>query len=224
MSAIPNMKILATEAVCGMEESFPRSILVSQVHLLVHVIDEISLCGVVHSRWMFFLERFLKTLKDFVRLRARPEASMAEGWIVQEAFVYVSQYLASVDPSMPRLWTDEEDSRMHSHVPSGKGKTINMTRELRAQVDNFCLLNSVAMSKWVNMWTDAKRTRSNDREAWRRAHRGHRLPPYPPNLAMFPDLIDVEWVHKAMTDARRKGEQITTMEWEYARGCLPKVK
>ncbi|KAI5062400.1 hypothetical protein GOP47_0022939 [Adiantum capillus-veneris] len=36
---------------------------------------------------MLFLERFLKTLKDFVRLRSQLEASMAEGWIVQEAFV-----------------------------------------------------------------------------------------------------------------------------------------
>ena len=91
------------DAVCAIEEAFPRSILVSQVHLLLHLVDEVAICGVVHSRCMFFLERFLKTLKDFVRLRAQSEASMAEGWIVQEAFVYVSQYLFTLDPSLPRL-------------------------------------------------------------------------------------------------------------------------
>ena len=89
VSIIPSLKILAVEAVCGLEESFLCSILVNQVHLLVHHINEILSCGVVHTRWMFFLERFLKTLKDFVRLRARLEASMDKGWIVQEAFVNV---------------------------------------------------------------------------------------------------------------------------------------
>ena len=43
----------------------------------------------------------MKTLKDFVRQRAQPEGSMAEGWLVQEYFVYISEYLSRVDPSMP---------------------------------------------------------------------------------------------------------------------------
>ena len=60
---------------------------------------------------------------------------MAKRWIVQEAFVYVSvifltEYLASMDSSMPRIWTDEEDPHMHSHVPSGKGKGMIMDRNL----------------------------------------------------------------------------------------------
>ena len=60
--------LLAMEAVCAIEDAFLRSILVSQVYLILHLVDEIALCRVVHARWMFFLERFLKTLKDFVRL------------------------------------------------------------------------------------------------------------------------------------------------------------
>ena len=71
--AIPAARLLAIEATCAIEDAFPRSILVSQVHLLLHLVEEIAICGVVHSRWMFFLERFLKTLKDFVRLRSQPE-------------------------------------------------------------------------------------------------------------------------------------------------------
>ena len=78
IAAIPTARLLAVEAVCAIEDAFPRSILVSQVHLLVHLIDEIAICGIVHSRWMFFLEGFLKTLKDFVRQSAQPEASMVE--------------------------------------------------------------------------------------------------------------------------------------------------
>ena len=79
------MPTMAVEAVCLIEEAFPRSILSSQLHVVVHLIDEIAICGVVHSRWMFFLERFLKTLKGFVRQRARPECRMVEGWLVAKS-------------------------------------------------------------------------------------------------------------------------------------------
>ncbi|MCO5580231.1 hypothetical protein L7F22_034097 [Adiantum nelumboides] len=53
-----------------LEEHFPTSILNIQVHLLVHLVDEVEIAGTVHARWMFFLERFMKTLKGFVRQRA----------------------------------------------------------------------------------------------------------------------------------------------------------
>lgn len=223
ISAIPAARLLAVEAVCAIEDAFPRSILVSQVHILLHLIDEVAICGVVHSRWMFFLERFLKTLKDFVRLRAQPEASMAEGWIVQEAFVYVSQYLYTIDPTLPRLWTEEEDPKMHSNVPSGKGALFVMDREFQAIVNNHCLLNAPAMRKWVDMYIEARDTREREREAWKRTHGGRRAPPFPKELIKFPTLINVEWIHSAMTKAKAQGEQIRHGEWEYARGCLPKV-
>jgi hypothetical protein len=34
---------------------------------------------------MFFLEHFMKKLKDFVRQNAQPEGSMSEGWLNQES-------------------------------------------------------------------------------------------------------------------------------------------
>ena len=104
--------VMAVEVVCLVEETFPRTILTSQLHLIVHLVDEIALCGTVHARWMFFLERFMKTLKDFVRQSARPEGSMAKGWLIQESLVYILVFLGQVDSSLPRLWSNEEDLRM----------------------------------------------------------------------------------------------------------------
>ena len=71
---------------------------------------------------MFFIERFLKTLKGFSRQKACPEGSMAEGWLVQESFVYMSEYLSRVDPSMPCLWSMEVDKCMVSHVPQAQSR------------------------------------------------------------------------------------------------------
>lgn len=46
---------------------------------------------------MFSIERYLGTLKAYVRNRARLEGSIAEGYVVTEALNYHSQYLSNVD-------------------------------------------------------------------------------------------------------------------------------
>ena len=40
----------AIQIVCLLEEYFPTSILNIQVHLLVHLVDEVQLAGTVHDR------------------------------------------------------------------------------------------------------------------------------------------------------------------------------
>ena len=117
--SIDSAKLNVVEAVCMVEKYFPTSILTIQLHLLVHVVDEVALAGTVHSRWMFFLERFMKTQKGFVRQRARPEGSMAEGWLVQESLVFITEFLGMSDPEMPRLWSDNEDVRLIGDEPQG---------------------------------------------------------------------------------------------------------
>ena len=61
------------------EKTFPTSTLAIQIHILVHLVDEVAMAGVVSTRWIFFLERFMKTLKTFVHQILRLEGCMAEG-------------------------------------------------------------------------------------------------------------------------------------------------
>ena len=100
----------------------PTSFFDIQVHLLVHLVDEIKVVGVVSSRWMFFVERYMKTLKDFVHQRAQPKASMAKGWLVYESMHYITKYLSMVDSCSPRLWAENEDEKMDGEVLQGVGK------------------------------------------------------------------------------------------------------
>lgn len=51
----------------------------SQVHLWVHLVEDISLMGPVPYQWMFFVEGYMKTLKDFVCQKTTPRKSMSEG-------------------------------------------------------------------------------------------------------------------------------------------------
>jgi hypothetical protein len=39
------------------------------------------------------VERHLKSLKELVRQRERPEGSMVEGYMVYQSMVYISQYI-----------------------------------------------------------------------------------------------------------------------------------
>ena len=96
-----------------------------QVHLLVHIVDEVALASIVHARWMFFLKRFMKTLKGFVRQRARPKASMAEGWLAQESMAHIAEFLGRNDPlGAPQAWSNKEDDRVSGEVPQGNGRTM----------------------------------------------------------------------------------------------------
>jgi hypothetical protein len=61
------------------EKVLPTSFMDLQVHLLIHLPNEVELDGVLSCHWMFFLERYMKKLKGFVRKRAKPEGSMTEG-------------------------------------------------------------------------------------------------------------------------------------------------
>eukprot|EP00249_Psilotum_nudum_P001266 c13644_g1_i1 orf=68-310(+) len=75
IASIDKARVESIEVVCLLEKHFPSSIMTIQPHLLVHIVDEVAIAGTIHGRWMFYLERFMKTLKDFVRQRARPEGS-----------------------------------------------------------------------------------------------------------------------------------------------------
>ena len=81
------------EIVCLFEKELSMSFMDLQVHLLIHLVDEVELVGVVSCHWMFFLERYMKKLKGFVQQRAKPEGSMVEGYISYESFYYASEYI-----------------------------------------------------------------------------------------------------------------------------------
>ena len=64
---------------------------------------------------------------------------MAEGWLIQESLVYISEFLGQVDNSLPQLWSNEEDLRMTSIVPQdfvhyGVGWILRLEFELVREI------------------------------------------------------------------------------------------
>ena len=97
MEEIPRMRVLAAEVVCKLELAFPPSFFDCQVHLLVHLVDEVAIAGPVHCRWMYCLERYMAVLKGYIRNRARVEGGMASGYLVAKSMFYCSNILATID-------------------------------------------------------------------------------------------------------------------------------
>jgi hypothetical protein len=93
MASIPQWHQEIVEIVCMFEKELSTSFMDLQVHLLIHLVDEVELVRVVSCHWMFFLERYMKKLKGFVRQREKPKGSMEEGYISYESFYYASEYI-----------------------------------------------------------------------------------------------------------------------------------
>ena len=109
---IENMKQESYVVMALLQMQMPKSFFDGQVHILVHLVEDISLLDPVPYRWIFFVERYIKTLKNFVRQRAKPEGSMLEGYLLQKAMGILHDKIAQFDDFAPRVWKEEEDKRV----------------------------------------------------------------------------------------------------------------
>ncbi|KAI5343526.1 hypothetical protein L3X38_011402 [Prunus dulcis] len=81
---------------CLPEKYFPHSFFDIMVHLVVHLIREVHLCGPVYFRWMYPFERYMKVLKGYVQNCTHPKGCIAEWYIVEEAVEFCTQHLSDV--------------------------------------------------------------------------------------------------------------------------------
>jgi hypothetical protein len=72
---------------------FPPAFFDIMMHLPVHLAEEARLGGPVLYRWMYPIERYLRTLKGYMRNKAHPEGSIAEGYILEECMTFCSRFL-----------------------------------------------------------------------------------------------------------------------------------
>jgi hypothetical protein len=52
--------------------------------LVIHLIDKLNICGLVHFCWMYPIECATKDLKGYVQNMCKPEGNMVEGYIFYE--------------------------------------------------------------------------------------------------------------------------------------------
>jgi hypothetical protein len=74
-------------------------------HLLVHLVEEISILGLIFLHNMFPFERFMGVLKKYVCNRARPEGSISKGYGTKEVIGFCVDFLSDLKPiGVPESW------------------------------------------------------------------------------------------------------------------------
>jgi hypothetical protein len=88
------------------------------------------MCGLVHTRSMWIVERHLKSLKDLVRQRERPEGSMVEGYMIYKSMVYISQYIPKLEAqhmlAVDFIWDVNSIKKIEREQLLGKGTMKNV--------------------------------------------------------------------------------------------------
>ena len=83
---------------CELEMFLPPSFFDIMVHLTIHLVREIRLCGPMFLRYMYPFERAMGQLKAMVRSRSKPEGSIITGTRDEEVIEYYTDYLEGVQP------------------------------------------------------------------------------------------------------------------------------
>ncbi|GJU69396.1 hypothetical protein Tco_1255655, partial [Tanacetum coccineum] len=90
------------DILCNLELIYPPAFFDIMIHLVIHLPLEVIFGGPIRPRWMYPFERYMKKLKNYVRNKAKPEGSIAEGYVAEEALTFSSHYFRDVTTKFNR--------------------------------------------------------------------------------------------------------------------------
>lgn len=108
-SEIVQLKTCAIEVLCLLELNFPLGFFDIITHLIVHLVNKIEICGLVHARWCYSVERYLGVLTKYVRDKSKHEVGMASGYMSDESLGFCTEYFFLYEHSRSRVWDPEEE-------------------------------------------------------------------------------------------------------------------
>jgi len=118
-------------------------------HLLYHLVDEVELCGPISIRWMYQVERYMKTLKTYMRNMARPKGSMAEGYIRNECLGFITKYLQRFEVVQCQVSDADEEEGNDDEVLEGASVKFSMSPTLCDFAHQYVITNISLMSPWL---------------------------------------------------------------------------
>ena len=136
----------AAIVLCQMEMYFSPSFFDIMVHLIVHLVMKIWLCGPVLLQWMYPVEWYMKVLKGYTKNQYQPEASIVERYVAEECIEFCSQYLdGGKSIGVPE--------GRHGQNRGGQGtrgyNVMTMTRHEVSQVHLYVLNNTIEVIPYL---------------------------------------------------------------------------
>jgi hypothetical protein len=148
-SEFQSLQLDVAENLALLEMEFLPSFFDIMTHLPYHIVEVLDLCGPVTTRWMYPVERYMKTLKNYVRNTARPQASVAKGYVQEECIGFVTEYLQRFDVVERQVWNADEEYGDAEEVLEGGGKPYIMSAALRDAAHKYMLTNMSVMQPWL---------------------------------------------------------------------------
>jgi len=142
------LKENVTITMCMLEMTMPPSFFDITVHLIFHLVDELDMCGPIHTRWMYCVECLNKVLKGYVSNMAQPKASMATKYLMDETLGLITEYMDQFQPSKRRIWDSDEEG-VCGEVLEGASTRIELTVTQRNMAHNYVFNNTNIMTPWV---------------------------------------------------------------------------
>ncbi|KAL6313128.1 hypothetical protein AAG906_019600 [Vitis piasezkii] len=142
---------------CLLKKYFPPSIFDIMLHLTVHLVREVRLCGPVYMRWMYPFERYMKVLKGCI----------VECYIAEEALEFCTEYLSGMDAiGIPSSMKDEW--KCGKPLLGGRAITIH-DYKLVEQAHHYVLQNTTIVQPFIDehmKYLKTKYHRQSKRVKW----------------------------------------------------------
>ncbi|KAL5563670.1 hypothetical protein UlMin_033417 [Ulmus minor] len=132
---------------CKLERIFPPAFFDIMIHLVLHLPEEAILGGPVYMRWMY----------PFERNAAKPEGSISEGYVVDEALTFCSRYFDDIETRFNR--PDRNDDGIHRTStlfvfesqckPMGKQSQVYVEKNVRDWAEFYILNNSPEIETYL---------------------------------------------------------------------------
>ncbi|KAL0281835.1 UNVERIFIED_CONTAM: hypothetical protein Sangu_2986300 [Sesamum angustifolium] len=133
-----------------LERIFPPSCFDIMEHFPIHLVVEALIAGVIQYRWMYPIERFLMTLKKYMRNNAHPEGLITKGYVLEECMTFCSRYLSDVESSVYKLPRNNGGNHNTSRL-IGNGKRFHLDHVTWVQAHRYVLENSDAVKSYRDL-------------------------------------------------------------------------
>ena len=141
----------AVETLCLLNKELPPTSFTISFHLVLHLIPEMTVCGVIHSRWMYLVERYFKTLKSFVKNMAKPEGSIGESYWLTKNISFFFEYVSYGNFAQYRkkLGGPLQNNAKNDVIFQKRGKKeITLSNEVRRHIDQYLISNIEVLAPW----------------------------------------------------------------------------
>ena len=112
---------------------------------------EVRAFSIFHLFFIFFVHRFLFTLKEYVKNRNHPEGSIAEGYLAEECMTFCARYLDDVDSKLNRPIRNFDGGQASIEGTGhalGKGVSFLLVELSWGQAHHYVLINSPSITQF----------------------------------------------------------------------------